>query len=275
VALTPGFDADRFPRWIERHRATLASLVPTMLARVLDAYPGWKPPDHLRAVLIGGSAASSGLLDRAAQRRLPIIITYGCTETCSQVVATPYEQRFDPARCGAGRPLPGVQVRVIDGRIEVKGPMRMAGYAGEPPLDPQAWFDTGDLGSVDGDGFLHVLGRSGDVIVTGGEKVYPQEIERVLEAFPGIAAAGVFGLADETWGEVVAAVLVAPRGEPDDSALAGFLTARLASHKRPRRIAFVHALPTTGAGKPDRAALPAAAESLREFPRVGATQFRG
>jgi len=263
VALASGFDAERLPGSVQRHHITLASLVPTMLAKVLDAHPDWVPPAHLRAVLIGGAAAPAKLLERAAQRGLPIVITYGCTETCSQVVATPYALRFDAARCGAGRPLPGALVRVIGGRIEVMGPMRMAGYAGEPPLDPEAWFDTGDLGEFDADGFLHVKARAGDVIITGGENVYPAEVERVLEAFPGIAAAGVFGVPNETWGQVVAAALVARGLPPNDLDLAAFIQYRLAPYKLPRRICFVPVLPQTSAGKLDRSALPSLTKALR------------
>lgn len=266
VALAAGFDAVQLPGFIERHRVTIASLVPAMLAKVLDANPRWTPPAHLRVVQIGGAAAPSTLLERAARRGVPIVVTYGCTETCSQVVVTPYELRFDAARCGAGRPLPGAQVRVVDGHIEVRGPMRMAGYAGEPPLDPQAWFDTGDLGEFDTDGFLHVHGRAGDVIITGGENVYPVEVERVLESFPGVAAAGVFGVPDETWGEVVAAAVVT-RGEPvDEAELVAFVAARLSPHKLPRAICEVPALPHTAAGKPDRAALASLAKRLRPLP---------
>ena len=266
VVLASGFDAAQLPAFVGRHPVTLASLVPTMLARVLDAHPQWTPPAHLRAVLIGGAAAPAKLLERAARRRVPIVITYGCTETCSQVVATPYELRFEAARCGAGRPLPGAEVRVTGGHIEVRGPMRMAGYAGEPPLDPQAWFDTGDLGEFDTDGFLHVKARAGDLIISGGANVYPAEVEQALEAFPGITAAGVFGVADETWGEIVAATIVID-GEPiDERELAAFLRARLSPQKLPRRICEVPALPHTAAGKLDRAALPSLTTHLRELP---------
>jgi O-succinylbenzoic acid--CoA ligase len=233
-----------------------------MLDRMLDRHPGWRAPEFLRAVLVGGAAAPERLLRRATQQGLPIIITYGCTETCSQVVATPYELRFDAARCGAGRPLPGAQVRVTGGRLEVRGPMLMAGYAGEPPLDEQAWFNTGDLGEFDADGFLRVHGRAGDVITTGGEKVHPAEVERALEAFPGIGAAGVFGVADETWGQIVAAAIVVA-GEPiDEGRLASFLRTRLAPHKLPRLICILPALPQSAAAKLDRAALPSVARPL-------------
>ncbi len=263
VALAPSFDAARLPQWIEDHRVTLLSLVPTMLVQVLDAHPGWRPPAHLRVLLLGGAAASPQLLERAAGRGVPIVITYGCTETCSQVVATPYARRFDTAACGAGRPLPGAQVRVDGGRIQVRGPMRMAGYLGEPPIEPDAWFDTGDLGEFDADGFLHLRARRADLIVSGGENVYPAEVERVLEGCPGVQAAGVFGLADETWGQVVAAALVTGPRSPGDDELIDYLAARLAPHKRPRWIGVVQSLPFTQAGKLDRAALAARATSLR------------
>ncbi len=262
VALAPHFDAVRLPRWIEEARATLVSLVPTMLALLLDAHPDWTPPPFLRAVLVGGAAASEKLLARAAARRIPIVITYGCTETCSQVVATPYEGRFDAARFGAGRPLPGAEIRVAGGRIQVRGPMRMAGYLGEPPLAADAWFDTGDLGAIDAQRCLHVLGRSTELIVSGGENVYPAEVERVLESCPGVEAAGVFGVADDTWGQIVAAALVAS-APPTDEALREHLASRLAAHKRPRLICFVPRLPVTPAGKLDRAASAALAPALR------------
>jgi O-succinylbenzoic acid--CoA ligase len=265
VARAPGFDAALLPHWIDRHQATLVSLVPPMLERVLDAHPQWRPPEHLRAVLIGGAAASERLLARAAERRLPVVITYGCTETCSQVAATPYDLRFEAARCGAGRPLVGAELRIVDGHIHVRGPMRMAGYAGEAPLDPAAWFDTGDLGEIDDHGFLHVLGRADDLIVTGGEKVQPAEVERVLQAYPGLRAAAVFGTPDATWGQIVTAALVAPGNVLDERDLAAFMAARLAPHKRPRRFCVVPALPLTAAGKLDRAALPSLAERLRPF----------
>lgn len=255
VALAPAFDAQLLPQWIEQQRITLLSLVPTMLAQVLDAHPDWTPPPTLRAVQIGGAPASPRLLQRAAARHLPIILTYGCTETGSQVATTPYEMRFDAARHGAGRPLAGVQLRITDGRIEVKGPMLMTGYLGEPARDAQGWFDTGDVGEIDALGQLHVHARRTDLIITGGENVYPGEVERLLEACPGVRAAGVFGLPDETWGQTVAAALVVDQPAPSAQSLLEVLGAQLAPYKRPRRICIVDALPQTAAGKLDRGAL--------------------
>jgi O-succinylbenzoic acid--CoA ligase len=273
VALVPAFDATAFPQWIEQRKATLTSLVPTMLTQLLGAHPEWQPPSHVRAVLIGGAPAAPKLLARAARRRVPIVITYGCTETCSQVVATPYEHRFNAGDHAVGRPLDQVELRIEDGRILVRGPMRMAGYLGEPPLAPSEWLDTGDLGEIDAEGCVHIHARRHDLIVSGGENVYPAEVERILEEYPGIAGAAVFGIPDETWGQVVAALLVADHTAPHPTAanngrgLEQFIAGRLASFKRPRRVAWVTTLPLTPGGKLDRAALPALAQRLQPMSR--------
>ena len=263
VALEPGFDAATLPARIDATGSTLASMVPTMLAQALDAHPQWKAPARLRAILVGGAAAPEALLRRANERGLPIVITYGCTETCSQVVATPYAYRFETARYGAGRPLAGVELRAHEGHLHVRGPMLMAGYLGEPTLPAGAWFDTGDIGHLDEGGFLHVHARRADLIVTGGENVYPAEVERLLQMCPGIREAGVFGLPDPTWGQVVAVALVADQAPPADVDLLAFLHDRLAPYKRPRHLCFVPALQHTAAGKIDRTALPRLASLLR------------
>jgi O-succinylbenzoic acid--CoA ligase len=263
VALAPSFDAALVPQWIDQWRVTLASMVPTMLALVLERHPDWDPPSSLRCIQVGGAEAPPRLLKEAARRKVPIVITYGCTETCSQVVVTPYALRYNPAPCGAGKPLPGAEVRLVDGRIEVRGPMRMAGYLGGAPLDPEGWFDTGDVGQFDPTGCLHVRARRADLIVTGGENVYPAEVERVLEACHGIRAAAVFGVPDETWGQVVAAAFVADGTPPTDDQVKEFLEHHLATHKRPRRIAFVERLPQTTAGKLDRSGLASLTARLR------------
>jgi O-succinylbenzoic acid--CoA ligase len=161
--------------------------------------------------------------------------------------------------------LPGVELRIADGRIEIRGPVLMTGYWGEAALACGAWFDTGDMGAIDARGCLHVHARRSDLIVTGGENVYPAEVERVLEALPGIAAAGVFGVPSDEWGEEVAAALVAPGALPPDQALRDHVAARLAPHKRPRRICYVAALPHTAGGKLDRAALREFTGSLRKL----------
>lgn len=266
VALLPPFDAQQLPAWLARWCVTQLSLVPTMLAMVLDAHPGMRAPAGLRVLLLGGSASSPSLRARAAAAGWPVVLTYGCTETCSQVVATPYARRFDPG--AGGTVLPGAELRIERGRILVRGPMRMAGYLGQTPLSPQDWFDTGDLGEMDEAGCLRVHARRTDLIVTGGENVYPVEVEQVLEACPGVRAATVFGLPDPVWGQTVAAALVLePGASSDEQALRARLSAHLARHlarhKHPRSLCMVPVLPLTPAGKPDRAALAALASGLR------------
>jgi o-succinylbenzoate---CoA ligase len=269
VALSSRFDVHALPTRLAAQRISLMSLVPTMLSRLLDVHPGWTGHEGLRAILLGGAAASPRLLQRAAERGLPIIVTYGLTETCSQVTATPYAARFETAAHGAGPPLPGVDVRVVDGHINVRGPMLMAGYCKETALAPDAWFDTGDLGAIDDRGCLHVHARRSDLIVTGGENVYPAEVERVLEGCPGVAAAAVFGVPDEVWGQTVAAALVPDGDRPSEAALLDYIGARLAPHKRPRDLCYVSSLPHTAAGKLDRVALAELVDTLQRLGRKG------
>lgn len=268
VALAQGFDVPGFPELVVRQRVTIASLVPTMLARVLDAHPGWRAAPPLRAILLGGAAASPALLRRAGERGLPLLTSYGMTETCAQVCATGYDERFNLAGLGSGRPLPGVRVRVVEGRIQVAGPMMMHGYRGEPALVPGEWFDTGDLGEIDEGGRLHVHARRNDLIITGGENVYPLEVEHVLEQCPGVAAAAVFGLPDDTWGQTVAALLVAEGVPPADGVISTWVVERLARHKRPRAIAWVDHLPLTPGNKLDRPVLAASAARLHALAGV-------
>lgn len=268
VAIPPAFDAKLWPQSLADQQVTLSSLVPTMLTKVFEANPAWRAPPHLRALLLGGTSASHKLLTRAHEAGVPVITTYGMTEACSHVVATPYAERHR-ASIGSGQPLAGAQVRIERGHIQVRGPMLMHGYWGQAPLDPEDWFDTGDLGEFDTHGYLHVHARRSDLIVTGGDNVYPVEVEHALETIPGLRSATVLGLPDETWGQTVAALLVAEGEPPADEALIEAVVARLSPHKRPRHIAFVDSLPQTAAGKPDRSAATALSLGLRpiKYPR--------
>lgn len=236
AARATAFLAPRFDPAID---ATHISLVPSQLARHLDEL-------RARIVLVGGAACPPALVARARDRKIPLRLTWGCTEACSQV-ATWRDENDD----GCGAPLPGFEVRSDDERLLVRGPSLFSGYAGSPH---EGWLDTGDLGFVDERGRVHVRGRRGDRIVTGGEKVDPVEVEHALLASAGIREAGVFGVEDARWGHVVAAAIVA--GDAfDEPALARDLRARLAPFKRPRLLARVDSLPVTAAGKLDRRAL--------------------
>ena len=239
----PRFDPDGLREAIARHRVTLLSLVPTMLARLL---PG-PPPEALRAVLVGGAACPDPLLARARAEGWPVLPTYGLTEGCAQLCTQRLE---DPRPSGVGPPLPGVELRVVDGAIEIRGASVMRGFLDDPtPWQPDGWYRTGDIGSLDVDGHLHVAGRADDRIVTGGENVDPSEVEAVLFAHPRVSEACVVGLPDPTWGQVVGAMVM---GEIDESSLSRYSAEHLASFKRPRVWAFVDRLPVLPSGKIDR-----------------------
>ncbi|HSM02934.1 MAG TPA: AMP-binding protein [Acidimicrobiia bacterium] len=201
VALESRFDPARIGRLLGT--AAFSSLVPTMLQRVLDAGPVLGSG----RVLVGGGPADPSLLRSALEAGVPALQTYGLTETASQVTTVaPGDEETDLGT--AGRPIPGAEVRIAEGRIEVRGPMVTPGYLGEPEREPGSWFTTGDLGEIDGRGRLTVIGRADSVIVTGGENVHPTSVERALRSCPGVVDARVFGVADDEWGRRVVAEVV-------------------------------------------------------------------
>ena len=230
-----GFDAEAVRRSLEDGEATVASLVPTMLRRLAAA--GLARAPALRAALLGGGPIPADLLDWARGRGIPVLPTYGMTETASQVVTG---EAGEPA----GRPLPGVDLRIgAEGEILIRGPMAAAGALGE-----DGWLHTGDRGRLDPDGRLHVEGRLKDVIVTGGENVAAGEVEEVLLAHPAVEDAGVAARPDPEWGEVVVAHVVLSRSTAD-AELAAHCRARLAPYKVPKTFVRHAELPRNAAGK--------------------------
>jgi O-succinylbenzoic acid--CoA ligase len=221
------FDADAALAAL-RDDATVVSLVPTTLARLLDA--GLAGPGPLRCALVGGAPIPPVLLARAEAAGVPTTQTYGLTEACSQVATE-------------GRPLFCTRVAIADdGEILVSGPTVAPAWG--PVLR------TGDLGELDGDGRLRVTGRASDTIITGGENVAPTEVEAVLAEHPAVADAAVHGRPDEQWGEAVVATIVLRAGmTATDDDLRAHCRARLAPFKVPRSYAFVAALPRTPSGK--------------------------
>ena len=225
-----------------------ASLVATTLARVLEIRSEF--PGSVRAVLVGGGPVPSELLARARSAGLPVLHTYGLTEAASQVTA---ERLGDADGATAGWPLPGTEVRIGDGgEIEVAGPTMMLGYLGEPPL--RGWFRTGDLGELDARGRLIVHARRVDLIVTGGENVYPAEVEAVLRSHSEVSDCVVVPWPDEQFGQVGCAAVVA-RGRLEADELDRHCRKRLAGFKVPRKFVMLDALPLGAGGKLDRVAL--------------------
>ena len=230
-----GFDAERVRSAFERGEITVASLVPTMLRRLVDAGLGRAPA--LRAVLLGGGPVPRDLLTWAADRDLPVLQTYGMTETCSQVATA-------TAVDAAARPLPGVELSISgEGELLVRGPMVSRGALAE-----DGWLHTGDRGRIHHDGSLTVEGRLKDVIVTGGENVACAEVESVLEDHPAVVEAAVIGVPDTEWGEVVTAYVVLSNGVADAD-LIDHCRRQLAAYKAPRAIHTVDTLPRNAAGK--------------------------
>jgi O-succinylbenzoic acid--CoA ligase len=251
VVMTTRFDVARFTETVERERVTLMSLVPTMLHRLFED-PAWRLPKRVRAVLLGGAATPSDLILEARRRGVPTLTTYGLTEACSQVTTQRYGTMPDTS-VGSGAPVAGTKLRVVDGEIQVQGPALMNGYFNceDQPFTDDGWLRTGDLGTIDERGHLHIDCRRSDLIVTGGENVYPAEVEAVVAALPGIVAACVFAVPDAAWGQLVAVALVPAdpaRPPPARDLQAGF-ERLLASHKRPRKYVWVAALPATATGK--------------------------
>lgn len=255
--------AEGIARAIEQHGVTLLSLVPTQLEWLLSADSSWRPPSHLRAVLLGGAPARPALLARAADLGVPVLTTYGLTEACSQVT-TQVCGTANRGDLGSGRPLPGTEVRIAPGgAIEVRGPTLLSAYfpgVYATALDPEGWLRTDDVGRIDENGNLHVLGRRSDCVITGGENVYPAEVEAILEACPAVARACVFGVPDDVWGETLAVAIV-PAGKENLAQIIEFSRSRLAPHRRPRRMVFVGSFTTNETGKLDRRAT---AASVRE-----------
>jgi O-succinylbenzoic acid--CoA ligase len=242
VVLHERFDVDRVRATLEAGEATLASLVPTMLVRLRAA--GLRRAPGLRAIALGGGPIPAGLLDWAGESGIPVVPVYGLTETCSQVVAG-----------SPGRPLRGVELELApDGEILVRGAM-----VARATIADDGWLHTGDLGRLDVDGRLHVLGRLKELIVTGGENVAPLEVEQALLAHPAVADAGVAGLPDPDWGEAVTAfVVLREPATPDE--LRAWCRERLEGFKVPKAIHQVERLPRNPGGKllRDRLAEPAA-----------------
>lgn len=268
-ALVLPADASDLDGETRRHATTHVSVVPTQLARWVEAARGAAPPT-LRCVLVGGAPLDPALLERARHVGFPVRATYGLSEAASQVATQAVED--PPTSCG--KPLPGVTVRIEDeagtpvgaglaGRICVRGATLFVGYLDDDATTKEVlrggWLRTGDRGHVDGAGHLFVAGRGDDVIVSGGEKIDPTEVEAVLLLHPMVADACVVGVPDPEWGQAVVAAVV-PRGgaTPTAAELREHCARSLARYKCPKRVEVVAAIPRTLTGKARRSQVRAA-----------------
>ncbi|TPQ17305.1 class I adenylate-forming enzyme family protein [Streptomyces sporangiiformans] len=272
VVLAPKFDAGLFIDLVRDHGVTCAFAVPAMAA-LLARHPrfGDGGLNTLRWVLSGGAPVQTATRARLDERGIGVVNSFGLTETSAGVTYSALDAAGEPPT-SAGRPAPGVELRVVDeagspapveapGEIWVRGPSVASSYwtptGPRSTTDPDGWFHTGDRGRIDAQGRLEVVGRVKDTIITGGENVDPAEVENALTDLPGVVEVAVSGAPDPVWGEVVTAFLVTTDGEPSLDDLRDHLDGRLARHKWPRRLCVVPALPRGATGKLQRARLTA------------------
>ncbi len=262
VILHRDFSAQQINSSIARQAVTMISLVPTMLHRLMES--NQSQLSKLRVILLGGGAASRLLIQRSLDAGLPVVTTYGLTETSSQV-ATSTPENVAEKIGRAGKPLLFTQVQIESpegevlpvgeaGEIVVSGPTVMRGYYRRPEATRLVLQNdrlrTGDIGYLDEDGDLWVVQRRTDLIISGGENVYPSEVESVLERHPDIAEACVVGLEHPVWGQQIAAAVVFQEGRALSSeTLEQYCRTLLAGYKIPRVFHFLAAFPRTASGK--------------------------
>jgi long-chain acyl-CoA synthetase len=266
-AFVPSYSPETFCEAIERTRATVGVLAPAMVtALVRFAGLGKYDLSSWRVLVYGGSPITEETLRRALAV-LPCRLWqgYGQTEATHTVCfMTPEMHDLALARPAlarsCGRPIAGVEVRLADGEIVVRGPTVMKGYWKRPAETAEAlaggWLRTGDVATVDADGYLYILDRKKDMIITGGENVYSVEVENALASHPAVADAGVIGVPDETWGERVHAVVVLrPGARATAEELQQHCRTLIGGYKVPKTVEFTEALPRTPSGKIQKATL--------------------
>lgn len=247
VVMHDGFDEDRVAASLEEDEVTLVSLVATQLIRLLQADVDLRTPG---AIVMGGGPVPLEAIEEATGRGATVIQVYGMTETTSQV--TLLETADAERKAGsAGRALLGAEVRTEEGEILVRGPVVAPGSLAE-----DGWLHTGDLGTIDAEGYLWVDGRKDDLIVTGGENVMPERVEEAIKSHPDVADAAVVGRPDPEWQQAVTAIVVMRPGAREDAeSLRAHCAQELAGYEVPKAFAFVPDLPRTASGKLMRSVL--------------------
>jgi acyl-CoA synthetase (AMP-forming)/AMP-acid ligase II len=252
-AILPGFEPRGYLDAIERYRATAINVVPTMLGALLQEPPRELPT--LRTLVYGASPAPPALLRRAIDRFGPILVQYyGQTEAPLCISVLRPEEHEGERLLSCGRPAVDCEVEIDaeSGEILVRAPFAAAGYHGDDELHaatflPDGWVRTRDVGRFDGEGFLYLVDRTSDMIVTGGYNVYPREVEDALAEHPAVREAVVVGAPDEKWVEAVTAFVVADAVTEDE--LIAHCRERLATYKAPKSVRFVDEVPKSPVGK--------------------------
>lgn len=261
VILHKQFDERLVNNDILRYEVTIMSVVTTMLNRMLVQLGDDDYPASLRCLLLGGGPAPLSILESCKTKKIPVFQTYGMTETSSQIVTLSPEYSLEKLG-SAGKALFPSQLKIMSdgheagakeiGEILVKGPNVTVGYVNRPEETSKAfldgWLKTGDIGYLDEDGFLYVMDRRSDLIISGGENIYPAEIEAALMKHPSVFEAGVAGAEDAKWGQVPVAFVVL-NGLADQDELLNHCRQFLAGYKVPKEIHFVTALPRNASNK--------------------------
>ena len=270
-----GFDVVKVLSSIERNRITCMLMVPTMIGAILD-HPRLKEFDvsSLETIFYGASPITPARLKAAIAHFGPIFFQfYGQAEAMTTVAIMRREEHdvsSDRRLASCGRPVSEAAVRLLDadgnevpegeaGELCVRGPLLMSGYLNKPEETAEAlrggWLHTGDVAVRDPDGFLRLVDRAKDMVITGGFNVYPRAVEDVLEGHPAVAAASVFGVPDDRWGEIVVAAVVLRDKGIDVSQLIAYVRERKGPVQTPKRIEVLDRIPLTAVGKPDKKAL--------------------
>jgi O-succinylbenzoic acid--CoA ligase len=261
IILLERFDANKMNEAIIQDKVTIVSVVTTMLQQMLEKLDKQQYPDSFRCMLAGGGPVPKSLLEECQTRQIPVYQTYGMTETASQVVTLTPEHSMKKLG-SAGKPLFSCQIKIVkdgkeclaneEGEILVKGPNITKGYWKRTEATAEAiqdgWLHTGDQGYKDNDGFLFVLDRRSDLIISGGENVYPAEIEAILLSHPKIKDAGVVGVEDEKWGQTPYAFVVLYQ-ELSKVELVEYCKERLAAYKVPKDFNIMKELPRNASNK--------------------------
>jgi fatty-acyl-CoA synthase len=253
VTLHKRFDPGAWLADVAARKPTISLLVPATIQAVIS-HPDWAKTDlsSLRMLNAGSMVIPDTLIRAFHERGVPVGQIYGCTETAP--IATVLLREDAVRKLGsAGKPALHCEVRLVEGEVWVRGPNVMRGYWNDPQataaaLTADGWFKTGDLARIDEEGFYWIVGRSKDVIISGGENIHPAELENVLADCPAIAEAAVVGIADPKWGEAACACVVR-RLDIDEQGVLALFQDRLARFKHPRRVVFLDSLPRNAMGK--------------------------
>lgn len=252
MTIMESYDEEQVLQCIHDGRINMMSLVPTILKNLEPRITH----HQLRVILLGGEFIPRALVDACVAKQLPIYKTYGMTETFSQSVTMPVLSNLNKLD-SVGKPLPRMTVHIVNpdvdgvGEIHLNGPMVMSGYINGEPIHGD--FNTDDMGYVDEDGFLYILNRRTDLIISGGENIYPKEIEDTVYAMQGVKECAVIPVADTKWGQVPALFVafddVDALGADLEMIVRDYISSKLAKYKVPKYITIMDALPRNGTGK--------------------------